>query len=250
MDTKILKESRLLTGKSVLITGGTTGIGRATAVLLASKGASIFIFGRHEKELNDAINDIRKSGGDAYGCTADVANYEDVVRVFEEFDDQLGSLDILINNASIAARSSLNSRYDDWLYLFKVNVLGYILCARFAYDRMKKNRSGHIINIGSMSTYTQDADTDLYVAAKSAIAGFNGSIRKKIEDDNIKVTIIEPGSVGTDLIGETTHVQKELESTGKMLKAEDIAECIYYCLTQPERVEIIRVQIKSIFQNF
>src|SRR5215212_3580272 len=91
--------------KSILITGGTTGIGRATAILLASQGARVMIFGRHEQELNDAMKDIREAGGEVLGLTADTANPEDIKRVFQEVDDQLGELDILINNAALGYNS-------------------------------------------------------------------------------------------------------------------------------------------------
>src|SRR5215216_855832 len=91
--------------KSVLITGGTTGIGRATAILLAAQGAQVMIFGRHEQELNDAVNDIRRAGGDVLGLTADTADPEDIKRVFQEVDRQMGQLDILINNAALGYNS-------------------------------------------------------------------------------------------------------------------------------------------------
>src|SRR5829696_8622883 len=87
-----------VTDKSILITGGTTGIGRAIAILLASQGARVMIFGRHEQELNDAMNDIRQAGGDVLGLTADVTNPAEIQRVFQQFDQQMDKLDILINN--------------------------------------------------------------------------------------------------------------------------------------------------------
>jgi NADP-dependent 3-hydroxy acid dehydrogenase YdfG len=247
---RIIAKDKEMTGKSVLITGGTTGIGRATAVNLAQKGASVFIFGRHEKELNDAIEDIRKAGGDAYGCTADVSHLDDIDRVFNEFDDQLGKMDILINNASIPGRSVVDTSIEEIQYLLNVNLIGYLLCARLAYQRMLKNGHGHIINVGSMSAHTRDEDTDLYVAAKSAIDGFNESFRKKANLDKIKVTIIEPGSVGTDLVTEPPKAQEEMEKELRLLKAEDIAECIFFCLSRPGRTDILRIQVKAHQQIF
>src|SRR5688572_20369258 len=89
--------------KRVLITGGTTGIGRATALLLAAKGAHVLIFGRHEKELSDAMRDLREAGRNVHGMTADAARIEDVRRVFKEVDAKLGRIDVLINNAALGA---------------------------------------------------------------------------------------------------------------------------------------------------
>src|SRR5574338_587102 len=90
-------QTQSVTDKSVLITGGTTGIGRATAVLLAAQGARVMIFGRHARELTEALQEIQAAGGEAQGLTADAADPEDIQRVFKEFDRQFGRLDILIN---------------------------------------------------------------------------------------------------------------------------------------------------------
>src|ERR1044071_9146987 len=86
-----------VTDKSILITGGTTGIGRATAILLAGKGARVMIFGRHEQELNDAVDAIRQAGGEVLGLTADVSDPQEIQRVFQEFDRQMDKLALLIN---------------------------------------------------------------------------------------------------------------------------------------------------------
>src|SRR5512138_3923953 len=91
--------------KSILITGGTTGIGRATAILLASQGARVMIFGRHDQELNDALKDMQQAGEEVFGLTADTANLEDIQRVFKEVDRQMGKLDVLINNAALGYNS-------------------------------------------------------------------------------------------------------------------------------------------------
>src|SRR5574339_783167 len=107
--------------KSVLITGGTTGIGRATALLLASQGARVMIFGRHEQELNDAMNDIREGGGNVLGLIADTADPQAIQRVFKEFDRQMDKLDILINNAALGYNSIMEGSYEEWQYIIKTN---------------------------------------------------------------------------------------------------------------------------------
>ncbi|MFA7254227.1 MAG: SDR family oxidoreductase [Patescibacteria group bacterium] len=238
-------------GKVVLISGGTTGIGRATAVMLAWKGAKVFIFARHQRELDDAIADGKKVGGEICGCLADVTKYEDVVNIFDQVKNIYGRLDIMINNAGTGARSILRSDYDEWMRVIKTNYVGYLLCTRFAVDILKEQGGGgHIINIGSMSAHTRDADTDLYVSTKSAVDGFNESLRKEINRKCIKMTLIEPGSVGTDLIGKTPAEQQELEEHLELLKAEDIARAIYYALTQPKRTDILTIQLRSHKQVF
>jgi len=241
----------LLKEKVALITGGTTGIGRATAILLAQNGADVVIFGRHHRELDDALNDVgRLSGKSALGMIADTAHKDSIENVFREIDAKYGRIDILINNAGLAARSILDSEYDSWKYIIEVNILGYMLCARLALDRMMPLNFGHIVNIGSMSGEIKEANADLYVATKSAINGFNESLRKKMLGTDIKFTLIEQGSVGTDMIEETTDEQVADEGRYLLLKAEDIAESIFFSLAQPPRVEITKIQLKAKKQRF
>lgn len=241
----------LLKGKVALITGGTTGIGRATAILLAQNGAEIAIFGRHHRELDDALNDIGSlSGKRALGMIADTAHKDSIENVFKEIDARYGRIDILVNNAGLGARSILDSGYDGWKYIVEVNILGYMLCARLALDRMLPRNSGDIVNISSMSAELREAGADLYVATKSAINGFNDSLRRKLLGTDIKFTLIEQGSVGTDMIDMTIDDQKMAEAGHLLLKAEDVAESIFFVLAQAPRVEITRIQLKAKKQPF
>jgi NAD(P)-dependent dehydrogenase (short-subunit alcohol dehydrogenase family) len=182
-------------GKGILITGGTTGIGRATANLLSSCGARVLIFGRHEQELNDALNDLRESGGDAQGIMADVTKSGDIERVFQEADRKLGRVDVLINNAALGAGSIVDDSYKTWEYIVKTNLLGYMACAHEAVRRMQNAGGGHIVNVGSMSADVREEGSSVYVATKSGIQGFSAALRKEVNKHGIKITLIEPGSV-------------------------------------------------------
>jgi NAD(P)-dependent dehydrogenase (short-subunit alcohol dehydrogenase family) len=230
--------------KRVLITGGTTGIGRATALLLASQGAHVLIFGRHEKELNDAMGDLQAAGRNVHGMTADASRIEDVRRVFKECDAKLGRIDVLINNAALGAEGLASMKYEDWEYVVRSNLIGYMSCAQEAIQRMKPRKSGHIIHVGSMSADVREKDSSVYVATKSAIQGFTEALRKEVNELGIKVSLIEPGSVGTDMQEETPAEQREKQQRGEMLKAEDIGRCIEYCLIQPQRCDVVVVQIR------
>jgi NADP-dependent 3-hydroxy acid dehydrogenase YdfG len=233
-----------LAHKRVLITGGTTGIGRATALLMAAQRARVFIFGRHKKELDDAMRDLTHVSQEVYGITADTANPDDVRRVFKEADAKLGCLDVFINNAALAAEGLLDMKFEDWEYVVRANLTGYMHCAQEAAQRMKQQGGGHIINIGSMSADVREADSSVYVATKAGIQGFSEALRKELNRHKIKVTLIEPGSVGTDMQEETPDEQRQKQDKCEMLKSEDIARAIAYCITQPARCDVVVLQIR------
>ncbi|MDX1934251.1 MAG: SDR family oxidoreductase [Capsulimonadales bacterium] len=236
-----------LNGKGVLITGGTTGIGRATAERLARAGARIFVFGRHEAELRDALTHLRAHGSvDVHGMTADTARQEDVLRVFEAAEPKIGPTAILINNAALPAQGVQEMTPDEWRYVIDANLSGYVAFAQEAAKRMKEQGGGHIVNVGSLSAKVREKGSSVYVATKAGIEGFSEAFRKEVNEFGIKVTLIEPGLVGTDMTAENTPVEKQpaKAEAGEMLKAEDIAECIFYTLTQPERCDVIEVRIR------
>ena len=238
-----------LIGKAVVITGGTTGIGRAAAALLVAQGARVLIFGREEQALQEALSDIggqAQSGGEIHGLTADQSKHEDVARVFAEADQRLGGVDILVNNAAQAAGSILDSDYAEWAFVVQTNVLGYMACCREAVDRMKARGGGHIVNVGSLSAKIREEGSDVYVATKAAIEGFSESLRKQVNGQGVKVTLIEPGLVGTDMTASNTPPpeQPQKEQEGQMLTAEDLARSVLYALQQPARCDVILIQIR------
>jgi NADP-dependent 3-hydroxy acid dehydrogenase YdfG len=239
-------------GKSILLTGGTTGIGRATARLLVWKGANVFTFGRTESDLNEALADIKAvGGGEIYGTLADSSNPEDVSRVFQEADRQLGGLDVLINNAALGAGSILDSDYTEWHSVVMTNLMGYMSCSKEAIERMKRNKRGHIVNVGSMSAKVREAGSDVYVATKSAIKGFTDSLAKQANKEGIQVTLIEPGLAGSDMTTDQTPPEEQNQriEAMEMMKAEDVAQCVYYCLSQPQRVNVALVQIRPLMHT-
>jgi NADP-dependent 3-hydroxy acid dehydrogenase YdfG len=239
-----------VTDKSILITGGTTGIGRATAILLAAQGARVMIFGRHEQELNDAMKDIREAGGDVLGLTADVTDPQDIQRVFQEFDKQLDRLDILINNAALGYGSVMEGGYPEWEYILKTNLLGYMAMTHEAVERMKATGWGHVVNIGSMSADVREKDSSVYVATKAGIQGFSEALRKEVNSLGIKVTLIEPGAVGTDMQDQySPEEQRQRIEEMKMMRAEDIAACVLYTITQPKRCDVVSLQIRPHLQE-
>jgi NAD(P)-dependent dehydrogenase (short-subunit alcohol dehydrogenase family) len=234
----------VLPAKRVLITGGTTGIGRATALYLAAQGAQVFIFGRHKKELKDALADLAEVSPDAAGIAADVTLDYDIERVFEAVDQTMGGIDVLINNAAIGASDLLSVDKENIRYVIATDVVGYMQVAKEAIVRMEKQGYGHIINIGSMSAVHRRGGDEVYAAAKAAIQVFSESLRKSVAAKGIKVTLIEPGLVGTDMQTEIPpKKQRKMETRETMLLAEDVTHVINYLLTLPRRIAIESLRV-------
>lgn len=240
-------------GKAVIISGGTTGIGRATARLLAERGARVLIFGRDQKDLDEALQDLRQYG-EVHGVQADQAHPQDVREIFQAADEHLGGVDILVNNAAIAAGTVLEADLEDVEYGLNSNVLGYICCAREALRRMQAKPDveggfkGHIINVGSLSAETREEENDVYVATKAAVQAFSESLRKSVNKLGIKVSLIEPGRVESHMTDNTPEEAAAKQHRGELLQAEDIAEAVHYILTQPARCDVIEVQIRPHMQ--
>jgi len=239
-----------LKGKTALVTGGTTGIGRATARILAGLGAKVFITGRNLDPLMQAIRDTRELYPDAEidGATSDLSREDEINHLFEAFTEKFGQPDILINNAALSAEGITKGSYQEWEYVVDTNLLAYMACANAAAKLMKARKSGHIVNVGSMSAEAREATGTVYVATKAGIRGFTGAMRKELNPDGIKVTLVEPGSVSSDMQpGESADHDKKIAAM-EMLEAEDIAASIIFCLSQPQRCDIVSIQARPLKQ--
>lgn len=230
-----------LAGRRVLITGGTTGIGRAAAGLLAAEGARVFVFGRNADPLEETLAAVRSLGGDIAGTTADVADPDDVARVLDEASAHLGGLDVLVNNAGIGGDGLADMTDGDWRYVLDTNLVGFMAFAKGAAERM--TAGGHMILVGSVSADHRSADSSVYVATKAGIQGFAESFGKEMQQHDIKVTLIEPGAVGTDMTDMTADEQKAAIAEHRLLRAEDIAVAMHYVLTQPPRCLIAALTV-------
>jgi NADP-dependent 3-hydroxy acid dehydrogenase YdfG len=233
-----------LRDRTVLVSGGTTGIGRAIAGLLASEGARTFIFGRHETELRDALTSIRDAGGEAEGMTADVARPDDIDAVFAAARQAFGSLDIYIDNAGISGEGVGEMADADWRYVVETNLVGAMATADKAAEWMAERKSGHIVIIGSMSAERKGKSSSVYVATKSGLRGFAESFHREVRDKGIKVTLIEPGLTGSDMIDDPLETQRKKIAQAEMLRAEDVAVAVHYVVTQPERCDVTFLQVR------
>ena len=225
-----------LEGKRVIISGGTTGIGRAIAVLLASEGAKLFICGRDERHLADGLERIREVGeGD--GVALDLARDDGVKRFFDAGEKYLGGIDIAVINAAIPAEGLSTMAADEVRYAIATDFTAYLMSAHAAQERML---AGDIVLIGSMSAHSLGPDSTVYAGIKAGIAGFAEALRRELGSKGIKVALIEPGKTGADFQSPDIPPaeQAELIRQEKMLRAEDIAVGVHFLLTQPSRAVV------------
>jgi len=239
-----------LSEKRILVTGGSTGIGREVALLLSTLGANLLICGRNQEQVDETIAEIEKlsTGNSCKGIVTDLSDEQGVTELFSALDAELGGLDILVNNAAIAYGSVTEGSYTDWEYVLRTNLLGYMACANHAAERMQAAGSGHILNIGSMSAQVREEGSSVYVATKSGIQGFSEALRKELNPKGIKVSLIEPGAVDTDMQEAPAEEKLAQVDHEEMLKAEDIAIAVAFCLVQPSRSEIVSLQIRPHLQ--
>ncbi|MBF7013854.1 SDR family oxidoreductase [Novosphingobium resinovorum] len=238
-----------LAGKRILLTGGTTGIGRAALQLLAREGARVVTFGRHEPDLGDALAIAREQSGEVIGLTADASSKEDIDRVFAAVDEELGGIDILIASAALGAKPVHQMTDADWRYVVETNLIGYIACAREAVMRMQAQGSGHLLFIGSISTEIKAVGESVYSATKAGIQAFAETLRKEVEEDNIRVSIIQPGSVDTDMQEASDEEKRQAVSRHQMLQAAEIAEAIAFVLTRSAACDVVNLRIEPRLQK-
>jgi short-subunit dehydrogenase len=231
-------------GKAALITGGSTGIGRALAILLGSRGARVLICGRHQRELDETLEHLAALGIDARASAADISKTDDVEHLFQVADEWMGGVDLLVSNAGLPADDVASSDVDSMTYVVSTNLLGAMYCTHHALARMRQRRSGAIVIVGSMSADVREQGSSVYVATKAGLQGFAGALRKEVNGDGIRVVLVEPGSVGTDMNEQSPQDQRRSEDAGEMLKAEDVALVILGALCMPARADVVEVAVR------
>lgn len=194
--------------KTILITGGSEGIGAATALLAARQGYVVCInYRRNQEAARSVLNRIKEDGGEAYAYQADVSDEEQVVRMFSSIDREVGTLTALVNNAGIIEpQQRLVQMSAERLHkVFATNVVGSFLCAREAIKRMsaKNNGSGgSIVNVSSMASRLGSPFEYIdYAATKGAIDSMTLGLSKEVAEDNIRVNAVRPGTIYTDIHG-------------------------------------------------
>jgi NAD(P)-dependent dehydrogenase (short-subunit alcohol dehydrogenase family) len=243
-----MNENFELAGKRVLITGGTTGVGAATSALLAAEGCRVFICGRDPERLAATLASVKASGGEIGGVATDLASIEGVQALFAASDEWLGVPEIVVLNAGLGQNGELTDlTHEECREVINVNLLSYISCALEGIKRMR-GTGGHIVMIGSMSAEVFDERASVYVASKCGVRGFAYSLRKEANPLGISVSLIEPGSIGTDMVDETPERQRVMQDEFRMLRADDVARSIAFVVAQPKRCDVIKLQLRPHLQ--
>ncbi|APS39572.1 MULTISPECIES: SDR family oxidoreductase [unclassified Salegentibacter] len=237
-------------GKTIIITGASSGIGEATAKKLSKEGANVVLSARREDRLNSLKDEIVKNGGLALVVPADVTKKEDFKKVVSSTLEEFGSIDGIINNAGLMPLSYVkNLHTDEWDKMIDVNIKGVTNGVSAVLPTMMEQKSGNIINISSSAAHKYYPGGAVYCATKAAVKMFTEGLRAELAPHyGINVTSIDPGFVSTELTDTITddEIKKDMEPMFKELtplQAEDIAEAIYYSLSQPKRANINDVYI-------
>lgn len=237
-----------LAGKRVLITGGTTGIGRATVHLLVREGAQVLTFGRDRAALDTMLAEAPTGRGGVTGLTADVAKRDDVEAVFAALDERLDGIDMLVCNAALGAQPIDEMDEDDWRYVVETNLVGYLACARRALQRMQ-DRGGHLLFVSSISPIIKAVGESVYAATKAGIEAFAETLRKEVAERDVKITVIQPGSVNTDMQECSDADKRRAVEEEEMLHAAEVAEAILFALTRSHRTDIVTLRIEPRLQK-
>ncbi|MBB6452594.1 3-oxoacyl-[acyl-carrier protein] reductase [Salirhabdus euzebyi] len=225
-----------LEGKSAIITGAGRGIGRATAIALAKEGVNVGLIGLNMSNLENVSKELADYDVNVSAATADVADLEAVQHAVEHIRADLGSTDILINNAGTAKFGGfLELTPEEWENIIRVNVMGVYNVTRAILPEMMERKSGDIINIASTAGQKGAPVTSAYSASKFAVMGLTESLLMEVRKDNIRVTAYTPSTVVTDLAYSANLINGNEE---KIMQPDDLAELIVAGLKLNPRVFI------------
>ena len=243
--------------KVILITGASSGIGEATARLLAKKGAAVALAARRTDKLQQIAGEIREAGGKAETFKADVTDESVCQKLVKDVESKLGPIDILINNAGVMLLGPvLNAPIEEWRNMLNVNMFGLLYMTHATLPSMVKRKAGHIVNISSVAGRAATANSAVYNATKWGVNAFTEALRYELVQDKtgIRTTLIEPGAVVTELISHNREEIQEMTKqrfagVSKRLEADDIANGIFYAISQPQHVNVNEILIRPTEQD-
>lgn len=240
-------------GKVVAITGASSGIGRATALLLAARGAKVVVGARRQDQLDMLVAEIAASGGAAVALVIDIRKRADLLRFVDAACQQFGQIDVLVSNAGIAPTSNLDAlKVEDWEAMIDVNVKGLLYGIAAALPVFRQQGSGHFVNILSTAGLKIVPTMAVYAGSKNAARAITEGLRQEA-GAHLRVTAISPGFVQTGLASSMTNA--ELATTTNRLMAEigippeAVARCIAFAIEQPAEVDIGEIVVRPTAQS-
>ncbi|HEX2921604.1 MAG TPA: SDR family NAD(P)-dependent oxidoreductase [Bacteroidales bacterium] len=229
--------------KTIMITGATSGFGRAIALKYALSGCNLIITGRRKEMLEDVEKEIKSISKSAVLClNFDVRNRENVETIINDLPGEWKNIDVLVNNAGLAAGLSHIDKgdVDDWERMIDTNIKGLLYITKAVSPLMVKRKKGHIINIGSIAGIQPYENGNVYCATKAAVDSLSKSMRIDLLKDNIRVTNIAPGMAETEFSIVRFRGDKEKANAVyngfKPIQAEELAEIIYFCSSLPDHI--------------
>jgi len=231
-----------------VITGASSGIGAATAVALGRKGYQIVVGARRVDRL------ARVAGEEGVALALDVTDKKSIDAFVREISKRFGRIDVLVNNAGGALGLTPIEKADDedWIGMWKVNVLGLMWMTRACLPLLRKARHGHVVNIGSIAGFETYKGGAGYTAAKHAVRAITRTLRLELNGEPVRVTEIDPGLVETEFSLVRFHgdrkAAKAVYDGLKPLSAEDIADCVVFAVTRPPHVDIDEIVVRPVAQ--
>ncbi|MDQ3146452.1 MAG: SDR family NAD(P)-dependent oxidoreductase [Actinomycetota bacterium] len=249
-----------LEGTVALVTGASSGIGRATAKELAARGAAVALVARRVERLETLAEELRNSGATALVIEADVTERAAAEAAVERTAEELGRIDVLVNNAGVMLLGPiLDAPVEEWEQMVGINVLGLLYCARAALPHLlaaaagAPRRTADLVNVSSVAGRVVRQGSGVYNATKHAVGAFSESLRQEVTGRHVRVSLVEPGAVATELAShnrpEILDSIKERFAGIERLEDQDIADAIAFIVTRPRHVAINELLIRPTEQE-
>lgn len=249
-----------LDGTVALVTGASSGIGEATARALASEGSTVALVARRKDRLDALAAEITRAGGTALAIEADVTDREQAVATVKRAVAELGRLDTVVNNAGVMLLGPVvGAPLDEWERMVALNVQGLLYIAHAAVPHLLEavdsgpRRVADVVNVSSVAGRTTRSGSAVYNLTKHGVGAFSESLRQELARRHVRVSLIEPGAVATEL---PTHLRPEVrDQLGQrlagveILRAADIADAIGYVVTRPRHVAVNEILIRPTEQE-
>jgi NADP-dependent 3-hydroxy acid dehydrogenase YdfG len=249
-------QSGELSGTVVAITGASSGIGEATARKFADAGASVSLAARRADRIEGLAKEIESNGGTALAIETDVADETQANAFIGQTKDGLGRLDVLVNNAGVMLLGPvIGADTNEWRTMIDVNLLGLLYCTHAALPIFGEQGSGHIVNISSVAGRFANFGSAVYNLTKFGVNAFSEALRQELVRANVKVTVIEPGFVATELQEQNRNpavvdaIEQMRSNIGEVLEPDDIAQAILYAVASPGRVAVNEVLVRPAGQT-